>query len=160
MRTRATARGFVGRTEELVRFRAAIERATSGQPAVLLVSGEAGVGKTRLVEQWLAVADAVGAARLVGHCVQLEHAAYPYAPVIEAIRALCRERATSEVSDLLGPGAAALATLLPELATLPDGSRTLGSRSAVRSRAPPARGAGRRRRGWRRRRCRGRPALG
>ncbi len=119
MRTRATARGFVGRTEQLDRFRVAIGEATAGQPAVLLVSGEAGVGKTRLVEQWLAVADAVGAARFVGHCVQLEHAAYPYAPLIDAIRALRRERTASEVSDLLGPGAAALATLLPELATRP-----------------------------------------
>ena len=116
MRPRGSARGFVGRSEQLARFQAALEDAAHGKPCALLVSGEAGVGKTRLVEQWLAIADTVGAARLVGHCVQLEHATYPYAPIIEAIRGMLRHRTASEVRDLLGPGGRALAALLPELA--------------------------------------------
>ena len=116
MRPRGSARGFVGRSEQLARFRTALDESAHGTPCALLVSGEAGVGKTRLVEQWLALADTVGAARFVGHCVQLEHATYPYAPIIEAIRSMLRHRSASEVRDLLGPGGRALAALLPELA--------------------------------------------
>jgi DNA-binding NarL/FixJ family response regulator len=116
VRRRETARGFVGRSAQLGRFRTALGDAADGEPSVLLVTGEAGVGKTRLVEQWLALAETAGATSLVGHCVQFEHAAYPYAPIIEAIRGLLRRRAASEVRDLLGPGATALVALLPELA--------------------------------------------
>ena len=40
---------LVGRDAEVARLRAAIERAVAGQPATVLVAGEAGIGKTRLV---------------------------------------------------------------------------------------------------------------
>jgi predicted ATPase len=40
---------FVGRDAELAALTAALDAAVAGEPAVVLVSGEAGVGKTRLV---------------------------------------------------------------------------------------------------------------
>jgi predicted ATPase len=43
---------FVGRTEELERLDAALAQAAAGQPTVLLIGGEAGVGKTRLVAEF------------------------------------------------------------------------------------------------------------
>ena len=42
---------FIGRAEELARLRDLLTRAAAGEPLVALIGGEAGVGKTRLVEQ-------------------------------------------------------------------------------------------------------------
>ncbi len=109
------SRGFVGRSEQLERFRLALDEASAGHPSTLLVIGEAGVGKTRLVEQCAALAAAAGAARVVGHCVRLEHASFPYAPVIEAVRGLVRERGGAEVARLLGPGQVAFGGLVSGL---------------------------------------------
>lgn len=51
---------FVGRGPELAALVAALESAIAGEPAVVLVGGEAGVGKTRLVEEAAALAHRVG----------------------------------------------------------------------------------------------------
>jgi MoxR-like ATPase len=45
------SRRFVGRSQELARLRQLLARAADGTPLVALIGGEAGVGKTRLVEQ-------------------------------------------------------------------------------------------------------------
>ncbi|MET7900889.1 AAA family ATPase [Streptomyces sp. NPDC005355] len=105
---------FVGRTEELATLTHALARATAGEPQVLLVGGEAGVGKTRLVDEFLAAAVAGGAVAAVGGCVEIGADGLPFAPVSTVLRSLRRK---------LGPeldGAAAgqegeLARLLPEL---------------------------------------------
>ncbi len=47
-------RAFVGRTNEITRLRALFDEALSGTPRTLLVDGEAGIGKTTLVEHFLA----------------------------------------------------------------------------------------------------------
>jgi transcriptional regulator with PAS, ATPase and Fis domain len=49
-----TSPTFVGRTEELARLTAAADRAAAGAPTAVLIGGEAGVGKTRLVGELLA----------------------------------------------------------------------------------------------------------
>ena len=66
-----TSPRFVGRTEELARLAAAGERAAAGTPAVVVVGGEAGVGKTRLAGEVMATARAAGATVLAGGCVEL-----------------------------------------------------------------------------------------
>jgi hypothetical protein len=66
-----TSPTFVGRTEELARLAAAVERAAGDVPTSVLIGGEAGVGKTRLVGEVVAAARAAGVTVLHGGCVEL-----------------------------------------------------------------------------------------
>jgi DNA-binding CsgD family transcriptional regulator/tetratricopeptide (TPR) repeat protein len=107
---------FVGRTEELARLAAAADRAAAGTPTAVLVGGEAGVGKTRLVGELVASARQAGATVLVGGCVELGGEGLPFAPLIEALRGFVRDLDEPELAQLV-PGRARveLARLLPEL---------------------------------------------
>jgi predicted ATPase len=68
---------FVGRVEELHVLEAALGRATNSEPAVVLVGGEAGVGKTRLVAELTARCAADGTRVLTGGCVPVGDGALP-----------------------------------------------------------------------------------
>jgi DNA-binding CsgD family transcriptional regulator len=78
---------LVGRTHELERLCAARQRAYSGAPCTALVTGEAGIGKTRLVQEFMASADGLV---LAGGCVPVVGEALPFAPVTQAIREFVR----------------------------------------------------------------------
>src|SRR4030095_16621749 len=69
MTDQVTAGRFVGRTQELARLRELAARAANGQPLVALLGGEAGVGKTRLVEELAATAAQPGGRGLRGRWV-------------------------------------------------------------------------------------------
>jgi len=71
----------VGRDAELAALGAALTSAVSGAPAVVLVSGEAGVGKTRLVEEATARARDAGARVLTGSCIDLGGEGLPLGPL-------------------------------------------------------------------------------
>src|SRR6059036_256184 len=101
---------FVGRHHELVELRAGLEDAVTGRGRFFLVVGEAGIGKTRLVEELAREAAARGHLVLWGRCWEGEGAP-PYWPWIQVIRA-CLPR----VAD--GAGAPYLAQLVPELGGL------------------------------------------
>jgi DNA-binding CsgD family transcriptional regulator/tetratricopeptide (TPR) repeat protein len=105
---------FVGRVEELELLEAARGRAADGEPAVVLVGGEAGVGKTRLIAESIARA-ADGSRVLVGGCVPVGDGALPYAPIVEALRALLADVGVGAVRELVGPSWPELARLLPAL---------------------------------------------
>jgi DNA-binding CsgD family transcriptional regulator len=79
---------LVGRGAELARLTAAVERARTGSPAAVLLSGDAGVGKTRLLAELARRARDSGATVLVGHCVDLGAVGLPYLPFAEALRQL------------------------------------------------------------------------
>jgi DNA-binding winged helix-turn-helix (wHTH) protein/tetratricopeptide (TPR) repeat protein len=70
---------LIGRRTELGRLQQAMERARRGLACSVLVSGEAGVGKTRLVEELQAVARRAGALALLGRCHESEQV-LPYCP--------------------------------------------------------------------------------
>jgi DNA-binding CsgD family transcriptional regulator len=107
-----TARGsLVGRDSELERLTASMERARRGEGAILLVSGEAGVGKTRLIAE-LARREA-DALVLSGSASQGGSA--PYGAVVAALRG--RLRADPGALDGSGPLLPHLAMVLPELGT-------------------------------------------
>ena len=106
---------FVGRVEELDVLEAALGRATNGEPAVVLVGGEAGVGKTRLVAELTARCATDGTRVLTGGCVPVGDGALPYAPIVEALRALVTDLGASAVRGLIGPSWPELARLLPAL---------------------------------------------
>src|SRR5215217_3347206 len=106
---------FVGRVEELQLLEAASRRAAYADPAVVLVGGEAGVGKTRLVAELSSRCARDGTRVLVGGCVPVGDGALPYAPIVEALRALLADLGASAVRDLVGPSWPELARLLPAL---------------------------------------------
>jgi DNA-binding CsgD family transcriptional regulator/tetratricopeptide (TPR) repeat protein len=106
---------FVGRIEELQLLEAARRRAADGAPAVVLLGGEAGVGKTRLVAELTARCAADGTRVLVGGCVPVGGDGLPYAPVMEALRPLPEEFGVDAMRELAGPSWRELARLLPSL---------------------------------------------
>ena len=76
---------LVGREAELSHLLATLESAASGRPVVTLVSGDAGVGKTRLVSELAARAREDGFTVLSGRCAELGDAV-PYLPLADALR--------------------------------------------------------------------------
>lgn len=103
---------FVGRRAELEALRQAWQQVQAGDGPVLMVSGERGVGKTRLLQE-LAVQVALAGARVaVGRCT--EAGGGPYHPWREVLPVLVRyvEEGDPATARRLGP---VLATVLPEL---------------------------------------------
>jgi predicted ATPase len=100
----------IGRTAEIVALRDFL----ANDGGVLLVSGEAGVGKSRLVREAHALAAASGSVILEGRAFQADRA-LPFAPVLDLLRGLVDRHGVRETAALAGPCAADLALLLPEL---------------------------------------------
>jgi DNA-binding CsgD family transcriptional regulator len=115
MASQVTTGRFVGRTQELARLRELLARAATGTPLVALLGGEAGVGKTRLVEQLAATASQEGVRVLGGGCVPLGEEGLPFAPVTEALRDLPDQLDPAELAAVAGAARADLARLLPDL---------------------------------------------
>ncbi len=108
---------LVGRVAELAALDAAFERVRAGRPAAVLIGGEAGVGKSRLVSEFTVRARAAGAARvLCGYCLELSADGLPFAPFTGVLRELVHDLGADGVAALLpGRSARELARLLPEL---------------------------------------------
>jgi DNA-binding SARP family transcriptional activator/tetratricopeptide (TPR) repeat protein len=87
----ATDRPITGRERELHVVRTAVDRLAAGRGGALLVTGEAGIGKTRVCEELLAIASRAGMTTLRG-AAQAVEATVPYGPVTDALDALLRER--------------------------------------------------------------------
>src|SRR5213594_3793994 len=109
---------FVGRHDELVELRAGLEDAVTGRGRFFLVVGEAGIGKTRLVEELAREAAERGHLVLWGRCWEGEGAP-PYWPWIQVIRTYLRiARSEGPPRVAGGAGAPYLAQLVPELGGL------------------------------------------
>ncbi|HEY3976986.1 MAG TPA: AAA family ATPase [Streptosporangiaceae bacterium] len=107
---------FIGRREEIASGSALLDRARSGEPAFLVIGGEAGVGKTRLVGELAGQASSRGFRVLTGHCIELGANGLALAPLVGALRELARTTAPETLAEVLGPAGPGLARLLPELA--------------------------------------------
>ena len=105
---------FVGRASELALLTDTLTRAAAGEPQALLIGGEAGVGKTRMVEEFLAAACRRDAVVAVGSCVEIGADGLPFAPFSTALRAL-RRTLPEELTAALAGQQGELARLLPEL---------------------------------------------
>ncbi|MFF6999292.1 AAA family ATPase [Streptomyces sp. NPDC008313] len=112
--TRSVSPVFVGRTDELVALNDALARADAGEPQALLLGGEAGVGKTRLIEEFAGAACRAGAVVALGGCVEIGADGLPFAPFSTALRAL-RRALPAEVAAAAAGQEEELARLLPEL---------------------------------------------
>ncbi len=106
---------FIGRQQEMALLAAPMRRAEDGEPAVVLIGGEAGVGKTRLVGELAGLGSAAGFWVLTGQCIEMGAEGLPLAPLVDALRALARTTPADELRELLGPAGSGLARLLPEL---------------------------------------------
>jgi DNA-binding CsgD family transcriptional regulator len=115
--TSATTTSFVGRAEELDRLLRLLERAERGRPAVGLIAGDAGVGKTRLLDELAARAEAAGVRVLVGGCMEAGDVGLPYVPFIDAFRDLGTRPGETGVAAPLAAAVPSLGRLLPEPAT-------------------------------------------
>jgi predicted ATPase len=80
---------LVGREEELARLSAVLKKVNDGHGAVFFISGEGGIGKTRLANEFEAKARAAGCKVLVGNCVPSSR--INYMPFLEAMNGLVEE---------------------------------------------------------------------
>ncbi|MFJ3492460.1 helix-turn-helix transcriptional regulator [Streptomyces sp. NPDC086091] len=107
----AFASPFIGRDEEVARLRAVLAHARAGEARAVLVAGDAGVGKTRVLDEVAALAARAGTTVLTGHCVDLGDVGLPYLPFTEILGVLAADgrfapvlAAHPVVERLLGAG--------------------------------------------------------
>jgi DNA-binding CsgD family transcriptional regulator/tetratricopeptide (TPR) repeat protein len=106
---------MIGRDADLARLNERLDEVRAGAPFTVIIGGEAGIGKTRLIREFQA--GLPGDVRLLaGQCVDLGSVAAPYAAVKTALRTLVADEGAERVLEAVGPGRVALVALLPELA--------------------------------------------
>jgi DNA-binding CsgD family transcriptional regulator len=102
---------LIGRDEELARLAGVLERARAGTAGAVLIAGDAGVGKTRVLDEIAGRAAVAGMTVLTGHCVDLGDVGLPYLPFTEILGVLADDErfaaalaAHPAVDRLLGAG--------------------------------------------------------
>ena len=111
---------FVGRERELASLTERLQRPQPGNVDVLLIAGEPGVGKTRLMEEAAAIARNSGRQVLVGHAYDSEGMP-PYLPFTEALQDYLQLVSQDDLRRQLGAIAADIALLVPDLRVrMPD----------------------------------------
>lgn len=102
---------LIGRADELARLSGVLRRARDGEARAVLVAGDAGVGKTRVLDELAGRAARDGMIVLTGHCVDLGDVGLPYLPFTEVLGALAGDErfaavlgAHPVVERLLGSG--------------------------------------------------------
>jgi len=109
---------LVGRSVQLAALEGALAEATRGRPSAIMVGGEAGVGKSRLVREFAERSRGTGARVLIGGCLELGAESLPFAPFTAVLRELVRDLGAAGVAALLPGGSGReLARLLPEFGT-------------------------------------------
>jgi DNA-binding SARP family transcriptional activator len=106
--------GFVGRREELAELLAGLDNAFGGCGRLFLLSGEPGIGKSRLADELVAHATARGARTLVGRAWEAGGAP-AYWPWVQPLSEYVRETESAALRAQLGAGAGDLAQIVPEL---------------------------------------------
>ncbi len=112
---------LVGREPVLALLDSARAAADAGTRQVVFVIGEAGVGKTAVVEAF--ASRQAGMTTASGRCLELSGAAEPYAPLLEALTRLCREPGGDGVLEALRRCAPTWLAQLPALVPPPEAAR-------------------------------------
>ena len=115
MSRRLTSLELVGREVELDALLRSYRRAAGGEAGIVTIAGDAGIGKSRLVEAFAQAAIADGARALRGGCVELGGDRVVFAPVVEALRTLIDEIGIGGLVEAAGHSCRAIARLIPEL---------------------------------------------
>jgi DNA-binding CsgD family transcriptional regulator len=116
-------RRLIGRKRELETVRNLLADLLAGRGATILISGEAGIGKSRLVREIRAqfAAEEAGAQQVLeGHCFETDRSV-PYSPIVDLLHAWIEDRSPDELRDRLGLFGPELVKLVPELAYLVPG---------------------------------------
>jgi DNA-binding SARP family transcriptional activator len=109
--------GLVGRDAEVARLAEAWTRAAGGACRLLLITGEAGIGKTRLADQVVHLAGATGGLVTRAGCHRVQRS-LPLQPVVEALTRLVTGLPAATVRQLAGDQASGLAALSPEVSAM------------------------------------------
>ncbi|QMU96961.1 ATP-binding protein [Microbacterium esteraromaticum] len=132
----ASTADMVGRDAELELLDAALRRAAAGEAASVLVAGEAGIGKSRLLREFRGRM-AESALVLTGWCLDYGSTPAPYAPLPSILRGALAALG-ADAAESAGPARTALRLLLPELgrarSTARRGRRVCARRSPTCSR--------------------------
>jgi len=110
---------FVGRSRELAELEAVLKRMLSGRGQVLLISGEPGIGKTRIAEELTALATTNGVRAVWSQCYEWDGAP-AYWPWIQLIRGIVRDQPADQVHGDLNDQPE-VAQLVPEIRQHPPG---------------------------------------
>lgn len=111
---------LVGRSEELQRLRQGFALGPGEQRRVFFVSGEAGIGKTRLARELSSWAEKQSALVMWGTCYEMS-GTLPYQPFIDMLTVHMRATSPERLRVALGKSAVDLAKIVPELrVVLPD----------------------------------------
>lgn len=111
--------GLIGRRRELEQLEDSFARAASNDPAVVLIAGETGIGKSRLIRDFLASARPRHATCVTGACPVISGQEIPYAPLAAALRGLRDELGVADFDSIVQPGSA-LARLVPGTTVGPE----------------------------------------
>jgi DNA-binding CsgD family transcriptional regulator/tetratricopeptide (TPR) repeat protein len=102
---------LIGREDELARLTGVLERARAAEARAVLIAGDAGVGKTRMLDEVSVLAARAGMTVLTGHCVDLGDVGLPYLPFTEILGVLAGDARFADalaahpvVDRLLGGG--------------------------------------------------------
>lgn len=104
---------LVGRADDLSVAADVLQSGLAGQARLLLVGGDAGIGKSRVLDEVLRMAGDLGYATATGFCVDLGEGVPPFAPIAGAVRALRRSLGDPALDAALGDAAADQGPLVP-----------------------------------------------
>lgn len=108
---------LVGREEVMARLRVHFAQAMQDQAVALMLSGDPGIGKTRIAEEVAAYVRAQGAGVLFGRCSEVEGAP-PFWPWVQVIRAYLAQHDLKHAKRAMAAGASDIAAIVPELREL------------------------------------------
>lgn len=115
----------IGRSSELASSELALGAALAGHPVHLLISGEAGVGKSRLIGELARSAADQGMRVVRGACVNLGDGGLPYGPIVDCLRGLPGDLDPAELALAVGRSGPDLARLVPALAPAAEVDATI-----------------------------------
>ena len=117
-------KSIVGRETELAQLQRYFSRVLAGQRLILFVTGEAGIGKTTFIEEFLnSIAEEGTTLVARGQCVEHYGSGEPYMPVLEALSRLSRGAGGAQVIEVLNRFAPTWLMQMPELLTREERAR-------------------------------------
>jgi DNA-binding CsgD family transcriptional regulator len=124
---RVSSSRFVGRRTELTRLIEGWKATVADEQATTaLIAGEAGVGKSRLLDEFVAGVSPPPLL-LVGQCMEVVDRAMPFGPIVQVLRSLHRTLDPAALDAVVGPARGELGALLPELHASAPGNVVAGA---------------------------------
>jgi DNA-binding CsgD family transcriptional regulator/tetratricopeptide (TPR) repeat protein len=111
---------FVGRQREMESLTSALNESLAGRGQMVMLAGEPRIGKTTVAHELADVAEQGGAQVLWGWCHE-QTGAPPYWPWLQLLRAQLDTADTEKLGEDMGPGAADIAQIIPELSAILEG---------------------------------------